>query len=79
MPLSEVWPFFVTAMLLVIVTLGYQQKNYELILSLDRRDKMDVSLAKYPVNKVVPSDERSEGILWSSCEVMKPPCASDLA
>ena len=34
--LADVWPFFVTGMLLVIVTLGYQQKNYELILSLER-------------------------------------------
>ncbi|MBZ5698402.1 MAG: hypothetical protein LAN18_07620 [Acidobacteriia bacterium] len=34
--LSDAWPFFVIAMLLVIITLGYQQKNYELILSFER-------------------------------------------
>jgi hypothetical protein len=34
--LSNGWPFFVIGMLLVVITLGYQQKNYELILSLER-------------------------------------------
>jgi len=34
--LSDAWPFFVIAVLLVVITLGFQQKNYELILSLER-------------------------------------------